>query len=274
MHVEKSVHPTGHAIYTLTSGEHEVVVSGFGAQILSWKKSGVPIIFENRGHAIVDGKTAYRGGAPICFPYFAKGSLLPLGTTLAPMHGHARTTIWEEVGDNPLLLRTVQPTPEGYGPTTFSCSLQYSLEDELVIMATIQNLGDAAAPFQLAVHTYWATTEPTKATATGLGNRYLDNLLGLTEHLDPDSSLAHPAPVDRVYLDAEPGHLLTTENYKLQISTEGGSGAVIWNPGLEHGLKDLGSPDFICLESGQIAPSRTLAPGEQHRIEIIYRATV
>jgi glucose-6-phosphate 1-epimerase len=277
MEVVRTKDEVGNPLYKLGSGDSEVVVAGFGGQILSWVKAGVPIVFENRGLAIVDGKTSYRGGAPICFPYFAKGSLLPLGTELSPMHGRARTSVWDQVskdGSGELALRTVQPSGDGYGPTTFSCELSFALSDSLVLEATVQNLGSVEAPFQLAVHTYWATAEPAKATIIGFGNRYLDNILGMSEHYEEDSSVPHLAPVDRVYVDAAPHLELSTEAYRLEITTAGCSGAVLWNPGPDHGLKDLGSPDFICLESGQIVPGKVLAPGDQHRIEIDYRAHV
>ncbi len=48
-------------------------LSNFGGQLIAWEKSGVPILFENKEAAITDGVTAYRGGAPIIFPYFGKG---------------------------------------------------------------------------------------------------------------------------------------------------------------------------------------------------------
>jgi glucose-6-phosphate 1-epimerase len=273
----RETHPAGYPIYTLTRGENEVVISGFGAQVLSWRRSGVAIVFENREHAVVDGKTAYRGGAPICFPYFGKGTLLPLGTELSPMHGHARTSVWEELElteECGLVLKTVQPAPEGYGPTSFCCELSFSLTDSLSAKAMVVNEGEREAPFQLAIHTYWATAEPAKAVVRGLGNRYLDNLLGLSEHGETDSSAPHPTPVDRVYLDPDVDLVLVTENYRLGIFSYGCSGAVLWNPGPHHEMKDLGSPDFICVESGQIAEGKSLAPGEKHLVGVVYKAAM
>ncbi|HWD38574.1 MAG TPA: hypothetical protein VG944_06975 [Fimbriimonas sp.] len=275
MNVATHNHPAGFPIYTLTSGDEVAVISSFGAQLISWTKGGVPIVFENCDRAVFDGKTAYRGGAPICFPQFGMGTLLPHGTTQLPQHGHARTTVWcSEVRDSGVLFSVQQPCASDYGPTEFSCDLTYALSDGLRIEATVQNVGEKEAPFQLAVHTYWATQKPAGATITGLGNRYLDNLLGLTEQREDDSSLPHPTPFDRVYLDAQDRQVLATDEYRLEVSTEGCSGAVLWNPGPNHTLKDLGSPDFVCLESGLIVPSKTLKPGEEHLIEITYRAQV
>jgi glucose-6-phosphate 1-epimerase len=235
----------------------------------------VGIVFENLDRAVVDGKTAYRGGAPICFPFFGMGTLLPLGTTLQPQHGRARTTVWGSrilESDNAVALTTRQPSGEGYGPSELSCELVYTLGDELQIRATIRNVGKNETPFQLAVHTYWATASPSTVVVRGLGNRYLDNLLGLTEHTEVDSSAPHATPVDRVYLDAAAGFELETDVYKLQVSTSGCSGAVLWNPGKDHHLSDVGSPDFICVESGVISPGVSLLPGGEHVVDISYRA--
>jgi glucose-6-phosphate 1-epimerase len=261
----------GNLNFTLTSGESEVVVSAFGGQMLSWTLRGVPILFENRERAVVDGKTAYRGGAPICFPYFGNGSLLPLATALSPQHGHARTTVWDSHIDEPdggVILTTRQPAPEGYGPTEFTCKLVYSLADRLIIQATVCNVGNLEAPFQLAVHGYWSTGTPSDARVKGIGNRFLDKTLGYAELREEDSSVGHQPPFDRIYLDACDRLELTTERFRISLSTKGCSAAVLWNPGQDHGLSDLGHPDFICVEGGQIDPALILKPREEHKIEI------
>jgi len=268
-------HPAGFPTFTLSAGDDEVLISAFGGQILSWTHRGVPCIFENREHSIDDGKTPYRGGAPICFSFFGKGSLLPDGTTLSGQHGLARTTIWEsEVLEtqNAVVLKTRQPSPDGYGPTEFTCELIYTLGEELHIQATIRNVGENESPYQFAVHTYWATDDPSAALVRGLGNRYLDNLLGLTEQCEDDSSKSHPAPYDRVYLDAENRQELILQHHRIEVTTRNCSGAVLWNPGANHTMKDLGSPDFVCMESGVITPSKSLLPGQEDVIEIAYRA--
>lgn len=269
IHVQRDA--AGFHTYTLTHGEDTAVVSAFGGQLLSWTRRGVPILFENRERAVVDGKTPYRGGAPICFSHFGMGTLLPLGTTVKPQHGHARTSVWEaEVVADGVTLKTIQPSPEGYGPTQFRCELTYRLADTLTLRANVLNAGQFEAPFQLAVHSYWAAADPSDVTVEGLGSRYLDNLLGLTEHTETDSSKPHPAPFDRVYLEESETLRVRTDRYELKIETRGGSGAVLWNPGKDHTIKDLGSPDFICVEVGRIVPAQNMAPGEEYPIEMSF----
>ncbi|MGV3616455.1 MAG: hypothetical protein ACO1SV_14085 [Fimbriimonas sp.] len=269
MNVQLSTHPSGVSLYTVRSGESEFEISAFGGQLLSWTKGGVPILFANRDHAIQDGKTPYRGGAPICFPYFSKGLLLPEGRLVEPQHGRARVTTW---GVEDLVFRTEQPAAEGYGPATFRCELAYVFEEDLRIEAKISNIGPHAAPFQFVVHSYWASRDPAKVTVEGLGAAYLDNRDGLAARTDDEPSRPHTPPFDRVYPGSADRMTVTTEAYRLAIATQGAAGAVLWNPGLDHGIADLGVPDFVCVESGIVTPSRNLAPGEEARVQIAYRA--
>lgn len=273
MNVSVRTHSAGYPIYTVQEGENEFELSAFGGQLVDWRRGGTPILFANREHAIVDGKTAYRGGAPICFPYFGKGSFLPSSTPIAPQHGHARTSVWSsEVRESSIVFRTEQPTPERFGPTTLVCELAYVFGDGVRIEATVKNIGENEAPFQLAVHSYWATSRPFGVTISGLGERYLDNFNGFAETFDPAPDAAHTPPFDRVYPDAAERMEFVTEAYRLTVSTEGCTGAVLWNPGADHGIADLGSPDFVCLESGVVTPPVVLLPGVTHRLVINYRA--
>ena len=275
MSVTTGIDAVGDPTFLLKHGDEEVLITSFGAQIITWSRGGIPCIFGNGNRAIVDGKTPYRGGAPICFSFFGKGSLLPHGTTLDGQHGEARITVWDAKvleSEKAVVLTTHQASAEGYGPTVFSCELIYKLGEDFNIQATIRNVGENESPFQFAVHTYWATNDPSSATVKGIGNRYLDNLMGLTEQTEADSSLPHPIPFDRVYLDSEDDSELSVEHHTIEIKTRGCFGAVLWNPGTNHTIKDLGSPDFICLESGVISPSVSLSPGQEHVIEISYKA--
>jgi glucose-6-phosphate 1-epimerase len=277
MIVEVLAHPSGSRIYTVRSAENEFQLSSFGGQLLSWNKGGVPILFANEAAAVQDGRTAYRGGAPICFPHFSKGHFLPSNTPVEPQHGRSRTSQWDvEVreDDQALVFRTEQPSSEGFGPTTFGCEVAYVFTDDLAIHAKVSNLGERPAPFQFVVHSYWATQDPGRAVVAGLGERYFDNREGLAERLDPDSGKAHTPPFDRVYPDAADEMEVRTEVYCLAIKTHGCAGAVLWNPGNDHGIRDLQSPDFVCVESGIVTPSHLAQPGEERLVSVAYRAEI
>lgn len=272
MNVSVRTHSAGYPIYTVQDGEHEFELSAFGGQLIDWRRGGTPVLLANRDHAIVDGKTAYRGGAPICFPYFGKGSFLPSSTPITPQHGRARTSVWSsEVRDDAVVFRTEQPAPDRFGPTAFACELEYVFNDGVRIEATVKNVGEHDSPFQLAIHSYWATSSPSSVKISGLGERYLDNLNAFAETFDPAPDAPHTPAFDRVYPDAADQMEFVTEAYHLSVSTEGCTGAVLWNPGSDHGIADLGAPDFVCLESGVVTPSMVLVAGAEHRLVVAYK---
>jgi D-hexose-6-phosphate mutarotase len=264
----------GVTIYHVHVANNEFQLSDFGGQLLSWTKGGVPVLFSNEEHAILDGKTPYRGGAPICFPYFGKGLLLPSDVPIAPQHGRARSSIWiAEVreADSSIVMRTEQPSPDGFGPSRFACELAYFFGEELRIEAKIVNVGDAETPFQLAIHTYWATEYPALTTVEGLGETYLDNLQNLKKTQDLASSHPHEPPFDRIYPDSLDTLQIHLGKHDVHVTTSGCNGTVLWNPGPNHGLADLGHPNFICVESGTITPAPVLKPGTDYRFKVTYK---
>ena len=259
-------------------------VSPFGGQLIDWEKSGTPILFANQSNAITDGKTAYRGGAPIIFPYFGKGLLLPQKTPIDPQHGVARKTVWQRedsLQENQISFFTEQPSPATYPTTRFRLQITYTFTDDVAISSTITNIGDNACPIQFAVHSYWDTADLSKTSVQGLGNSYLDNLQNLSLIREPadlelGSETHFSSPFDRVYI--EPAALISvaTPRYNLTIQTKGCNSAVVWNPGdyPGHGLKDLQIPHFICVESGIVSPAVVIEPGRAISQHIQYTATM
>ena len=89
------------ALRLRTKAGAAAVVSLHGAQVLSWTPPGGADRLYLSPQAVFDGRTAIRGGIPLCFPQFADlGSL--------PQHGFARTATWsvvtERTGDDFALL--------------------------------------------------------------------------------------------------------------------------------------------------------------------------
>jgi glucose-6-phosphate 1-epimerase len=263
----------------IKSGESIFRLSNFGGQLIAWEKSGVPILFENKEGAIKDGVAAYRGGAPIIFPYFGKGLLLPDKKAIEPQHGAARRSIWErqqELENDRISLSTEQPSAGGYPTTVFKLEVTYAFSgDGIDISSKITNIGGRACPFQFAVHSYWQTANLNETSFSGLGNRYFDNLkdLALVEEASQAAQRGRifTSPVDRIYLDSLPEQKLSTPEYLLSIKSSGMNSTVIWNPGENHGLKDLKAVNFLCVEAGIIYPAPALAPGEASLQTIRYK---
>jgi len=67
------------------------LISLFGAQLLSWTPAGGEDRLYLSPKAVFDGRSAIRGGVPVCFPQFA-------GEGPLPKHGFARNKRWEVSG--------------------------------------------------------------------------------------------------------------------------------------------------------------------------------
>jgi glucose-6-phosphate 1-epimerase len=267
------------SVLSVHYGDNMFRVTPFGGQLIAWEKQGVPILFENTEAACCDGKTAYRGGAPICAPYFGKGLLLPKQTALEPQHGNARKSTWQ-IETSPqqktITCTTIQDVPAIYGEQKLLIKAQYdfSTNHDLMITCTIKNLGTSTIPVQYVLHSYWYCKDPASTVITGLGSNYHDNL----DNLSPKQHQAplpqqHTPPFDRIYTNPSQQLTLTTEQYHLTITTSQTNGAVLWNPGTAHGLKDLKDPTFVCVESGIIAPAPNLNPDEEYTFTVSYDAT-
>ena len=278
MKVTEAKHPSGVVFYTIGKDENVFTLSPFGGQIIGWKKKGIDIIFANEEGAIIDGKTPYRGGIPICFPYFGKGLLLPNKTSIEPQHGLARKSVWKTAineNTNQISFSITQPSPTGYPGTTFALTITYDFNIDLSIKAMIVNEGENPSPFQLAFHSYWHAPSPADTFVIGLGTDYLDNLDLLAAKVDLlEDPRKVPPPYDRIYPHCAEQLKVQTQLYTTTVTTHGCHGAVLWNPGQNHGLKDLKTPTFVCVESGAIIPSPVLQPKATHELSIAYRVAV
>ena len=110
-----------------------------GGQITSYRFDDAELLYLSEA-AIFDGKTAIRGGIPICFPQF--GSQGPL-----PAHGFARTSLWSLIsvsdGFVELELRDSESTRTLWGPYTFSARLEIKFAGPtLNVTFSVRNLGE------------------------------------------------------------------------------------------------------------------------------------
>ena len=76
------------ALQLNTASGARAVVSLFGAQVLSWIPAGGQERLYLSESALFDGRSAIRGGIPVCWPQFAAQGRLP-------RHGLVRTLPWQ-----------------------------------------------------------------------------------------------------------------------------------------------------------------------------------
>jgi len=235
-------------------------VLAHGAHVLSWHAAGRERLYLSP-MAVFDGKTAVRGGVPVCFPQFAER-----GQGLR--HGSARVTPWQLISavlKQGSILAVLRWGGSSDVPSKLAVELRLTLSPGLLDMKlSVHNQDAASFSFGGALHSYLATDEASSAKLEGLEGQGLWNALtGVWDEVPPQINIH--APYDRV-LQAATGTLTLQEGrHTLTIQQEGWSETVIWNPGRDARLADLpagGAARFVCVEAAQVFDPVKLAPGQ------------
>jgi glucose-6-phosphate 1-epimerase len=256
----------------------QATVSLFGAHLLSWKTGdGVERLFVST-QTPLDGSKAIRGGVPVIFPQFnVRGPGL--------RHGFARVSTWRVAasgGDTgqsfvELTLNQDDLAPEHAQawPHAFELTLRYTLHGNgLEADFKVHNTGTAPFPFGVALHTYYDVGQLNATSISGLQHQtYTDHLLQTRSQDYP--ALHFNEKHDRLY-QATPSLMLNTASTTLNLSQQGFSEWVVWNPGQVDAaaLVDLADDEyqrFVCIEPARI-DQQLLAAGAawtgKHRIGI------
>ncbi|MCX6062004.1 MAG: D-hexose-6-phosphate mutarotase [Campylobacterales bacterium] len=224
-----------------------------GAQLISWIPSGASDVLWSSDISHYASDKAFRGGIPICWPWFGK--------VFSPAHGFARLMLWELVNrdDNAhgvdLEFRlTDTPQTRQIWPHSFTLLLQIHLGTTCEILLHI----DAPIPTTGALHTYLSTSDITQSTISGLGDSYIDtlqeNILITTE----ESSIQIHSEVDRIYTHPQSENILTTPEKTLHLTHQRHSDVVVWNPWAERSAQivDMRKNDYhnmVCIETARIS---------------------
>lgn len=240
-----------------------------GAHVTSWIPSealGEQLFVAEQSH-YKEG-VAIRGGVPVCFPQFAA-----FGAGVK--HGFARNTEWalrEVNADQTLAVFELTDTDQTrtLWPHAFKLTLRVALTpDALSLSLQVDNTGKSAFEFSGALHTYFATTDFQQAKVAGLKQaKYWDNGTDLSEkHIDDQATLQLAGALDRVYFDAADKLELMDGKATKQITKQGFTDVVVWNPGPEgaKGLKDMGDEEYrnmLCIEAAIVDKPITLSVGE------------
>jgi len=230
-------------LYELTCGSSTVQIAKFGGQIIAGSIAGRNVFFDNP-KLISDKSKAIRSGAPICFPWFNKGLNWKLGREITPSHGPVRSSDWELCAE----LITPDSVSIGFQTDTTShlglslrINVDYRLNHgSLKIEFAIENLSTEKNAFELALHTYFATTCPDSVAISGLKdqaeNPFIPNI-----------------PIDQIFENNGDKVTVRLPDYLLEIENQNFSKSVVWHPGLIHNLADVAqepSPaPFLCVES-------------------------
>lgn len=257
------------ALRLRTKGGAVAVVSLHGAQVLSWTPPGGSERLYLSPKAIFDGRSAIRGGIPVCFPQFA--DLGPL-----PAHGFARNATWsvvtERTGDDFALLTLGLADDEAtraLWPHPFRAELGVLIEDSrLDLELEIENTGEQPLEFTAALHTYLAVREVEESRLEGLhGFEYRDKTDANRIKRDSGDVVLIEAETDRVYHNVNRPLLLREYNRSLGINADGFQDVVVWNPWVERSaaiadLPDDGFRRMLCVEAAAAREPVRLPAGE------------
>jgi glucose-6-phosphate 1-epimerase len=223
-----------------------------GAQLISWIPTGESDIFWSSNITFYRSGKAFRGGIPICWPWFGKSH--------SPAHGFARLMPWaltfrEDTPECVILEFQLRETPQTLEmwPHAFTLTLRMRLGSTCSVTLHI----DAPTPTTGALHTYLRTSDIANSSITGLGSRYLDSLQENTLIITDLSTLEIDDEVDRIYTHSKHENTLTTPEQTIQITHEGYSDVVVWNPWIERSeeIVDMNRDDYhrmVCIETARI----------------------
>jgi glucose-6-phosphate 1-epimerase len=253
----------------------QVTVALQGAQVLSWQTAEGKERLYLSPNSLTDGRSAIRGGVPVCFPQFNQRVL---GQHTLPKHGFARNMPWQLIaqktesdGAKAHFCLVDSAATQAIWPCAFQVDLTVQLQPgQLCIQVTVRNTGQEAWPFALALHSYLAVDAIDKTPLSGLqGAAYWDAVTHLHDMQEiqwqGDQALTFNGQTDRVY-SANPQQPLTLDN-RLHISqSDSFPETVVWNPGAEvcAALADMpadGYKHMLCVEAAAINTPVLLQPG-------------
>ncbi|MDP2501761.1 D-hexose-6-phosphate mutarotase [Vibrio splendidus] len=250
-------------------------ISLFGGHVVSFQPQGQQDLIWMSQQAKFDGKTALRGGIPVCWPWF--------GRIAAPAHGFARSSEWQLVEHREseagvIVSLGLKPNEETLAvwPHQFDARLNVEIGDQLKVTLDVKNTDSQPWTFSGALHTYLNVGDIHNTTTTGMGAEYIDSLQG-GKICQGGSELALTDTIDRVYTQPEAQIFVADKNLDrtLTVENHGHNSAVLWNPWAEGAtamgdMQDDGYLTMMCVESTLHAPSleagKTLQPGESHQL--------
>ena len=231
-----------------------------GAQLISWIPSGASEVLWSSDISHYTSDKAFRGGIPICWPWFGKA--------FSPAHGFARLMLWELVnrddnthGVDLEFQLTDTPQSRQIWPHSFTLLLQMHLGTTCEVQLYIQ----APIPTTGALHTYLSTSDITHSAISGLGDFYINSLQENTLITAQESTLQIDSEVDRIYTHPQSENILTTPEKILYLTHQGHSDVVVWNPWIERSaeIADMEANDYrhmLCIETARI--SKPLFPSD------------
>lgn len=259
------------------------MISLFGAQLLTWqpKRELYPVLWMSP-MAKFNGRSAIRGGVPLCWPWFGKHS----STASAQSHDYARLSVWE--------LDSVEVLPDGRTEVVMTlppimqtgeyrcpglCNpVRLVIGEVLDIQSTSRNDSGAELSVTEGFHTYFQISDVANAEVTGLSGCDYINLLSANQKCHQTGNILFGQEVGRMFDNCERVTAIEDRGYgrKIVISSQGSRSIAVWNPGhvTASKMEDLGERGWrtmVCVESANALENQvTLKPREAHTLAVTY----
>lgn len=223
-----------------------------GAQLIHFQPTGSNPLFWSAQLSTFEKGRAFRGGIPICWPWFGKSQF--------PSHGFARIMDWTlskriDTDDRIILtweLYDSQQTRQIW-PYKFTLVLTMILQKAGVLLnLTIKTSQKTTG----ALHTYFFVDKINDISISGLGEYYFDALNSeYQEKCEQVTKIIQE--IDRVYIKPENLSYLVFSDRHIVIDHRGASDVVLWNPWCEKSkeLIDMKENDYthmVCIETARI----------------------
>jgi glucose-6-phosphate 1-epimerase len=259
----------------LRASGSEALVYLHGAHLASFRTSEHGELLWLSEKALYAPGKAIRGGVPICFPWFGAHAV----RSELPAHGFARTCEFsfegsEVRGDNVVAELKLSSTPETLSsfPYPFSARLRLSVGRELSLAFEVENRGEDAFEYELALHTYLGVSDVRHVELVGLeGASYDDKVSGIRARVEGAGPLRFVGETDRVYDSTARISLLdAARKRRIVIDKTSSATTVVWNPWIDKAkrMADFGDeewPGMLCVEAANTGPHRiTLPPESRH----------
>lgn len=250
-----------------------------GAQVLSWApKDAEPVLYSSP-RAIMEPGKAYRGGIPICWPWFGEHTDDPT----KPVHGFARTRFWEltfaKSGASNARLEFRLPIDDetkALFPHQYELTAIIAIGDKLSVTLKTKNTGEELFRIGGALHTYLSVGDINRIQIEGLTEcHYLDKIGTPTDRFQ-EVPLKIEEETDRIYRSVASVLMRDLNQHRaIFVDKAGSRSTVVWNPWVAGSKKikdlpDRGYQEFVCLETANANKDLpTVRPGKTHTLETV-----
>ncbi len=267
----------------LKAGGSEALVYLHGGHVASFQTAEHGELLWVSERAVYAADKAIRGGIPICFPWFGAHGVEPS----FPAHGFARTREFrfegsEQRGNLVVAELTLDGGPDtsAWFPHPFKARLRVSVGPELCLAFEVENTGDGAFDYEVALHTYLGVSDVNQVELGGLaGANYDDKVTGEHGLVQGDAPLVFTGETDRVY-DSSSRVVVTdpARRRRTIVDKTSSRSTVVWNPWTDKAkrMSDFGDdewPRMVCVEAANVSPHGIhLTPQSRHTTTTIVSA--